>query len=229
MSRWRSNASSSPEASDENVELVVSGSIRTPDESETLSVELSMSGSEIILDADGSELGRWDSTSVVIRQIDATEFEFIAEGDRLIFLPDDPAAFGIIPFGGDDDSTRGRRKGRRAKPTKETTGGSDTLATSESAPRMSKPGKAPKAKKPKKAKPAKPPKVKKVKEPKDKRSGVWLRTLDTARRHDFLGLDRVPVDVKLRGGEHEHTWDHRVAATSGAGKHICTLCGRIRR
>jgi hypothetical protein len=228
------------------VELVVSGSIRTPDESDALSVELSLSGSEIVLDADGSELGRWDSTAVVIRQIDATEFEFIAEGDRLIFLPDDPAAFGIIPFGGDDDSTGGRRKGRRAKPANEKTGGSDTLAASESPPRTSKPDREPKAKKPKKAKPAKPPKVKKAKkpkkvkpakppkvkktkEPKDKRSGVWLRTLDTARRHDFLGLDRVPVDVKLRGGEHEHTWDHRVAATSGVGKHICTLCGKIRR
>ena len=89
-------------------------------------------------------------------------------------------------------------------------------------------------KKPPKVKPAKvkPAKVKKPREPKEPmaaRTGVWLRTLDVARRHDFLGLDRVPIDVELRGTEHEHTWDHRVAATSGFGKHICTLCGKIRR
>ncbi|MEA2010534.1 MAG: hypothetical protein U9N78_07510, partial [Actinomycetota bacterium] len=60
-------------------------------------------------------------------------------------------------------------------------------------------------------------------------SAAWLRSLDVARRYDLLGLDRVPIDESNRGEEHEHTWDHRVAATSGAGKHICTICGKIRR
>lgn len=188
LSRWRFNASSSPEASDENVELVISGSIRTSDKGDTLSVELSMSGSEIMLDADGSELGRWDATAVVIRQIDATKFEFIAEGDRLIFMPDNPAAFGIIPFGGGHDSIGGRRKGRRAKQAKEETGGSDALATPESSPRTSTPEKAPKVEK---------SKVRKAKGAESQTPGAWLRTLDTARRHDFPGLDRVPVDARI--------------------------------
>ena len=38
----------------------------------------------------------------------------------------------------------------------------------------------------------------------------------------------TPIDEDLRGQRHEHTWDHRVAATSGPGKHICMICGKIR-
>jgi hypothetical protein len=58
---------------------------------------------------------------------------------------------------------------------------------------------------------------------------LWIRTLDMARRYDVFGLDRVPIDENIRGQEHEHTWDHRVAASSGAGAHICMICGKIRR
>jgi hypothetical protein len=58
---------------------------------------------------------------------------------------------------------------------------------------------------------------------------LWIGALDLARKYDFLGLDRVPVNESLRGQEHQHTWDHRVAPTSGPGKYICTLCGEIRR
>ena len=58
---------------------------------------------------------------------------------------------------------------------------------------------------------------------------MWIRTLDTARHHDFFGLDRVQINEDLRGQVHEHTWDHRVAPKAGPGKHICTICGRIRR
>jgi hypothetical protein len=58
---------------------------------------------------------------------------------------------------------------------------------------------------------------------------LWIRALDLARRYDFLGLDRVPVNESLRGQEHQHTWDHRVAPSSGPGKYICTICGEIRR
>jgi hypothetical protein len=248
---------------------VVPGSIRTPDETDALGVELTLDGSEIALHADGSELGRWASEVVEIRQIDATSFEFIAEGDRLIFLPDDPAAFGIIPIARGVDAESGRRKGRQAKRSKDhadehgvpPSSGASAAGENPKAKKRPKPAKVKKQSKPanvkkrpkpakvkKQSKPAnvkkrpkpakakkqpKPAKAKKqpkpAKEPRAERTGVWLRTLDMARRYDLLGLDRVPVDVELRGGEHQHTWDHRVAATSGAGKHICTLCGRIRR
>jgi hypothetical protein len=221
--------------------------MRSPDEVDALVVELSIDGSEIALAADGSELGRWDSTAVEIRQIDATSFEFIAEGDRLIFLPDDPAAFGIIPIAAEPDSSPGRRRGRKTKRSDERSESSTPPPPEEllrgavdpkskKVPKAEKLPKPPKIKKPPKAKKApkakKPPKAKKApkaeKKPRPKRTGVWLRTLDTARRYDVLGLDRVPIDVELRGKEHEHTWDHRVAATSGAGKHVCTVCGKLR-
>ena len=209
MSRWRKKSLSAEDGADNGAALVVSGSIRSPDETDALGVELTVDGSEIALHADGSELGRWDATALEIRQIDATSFEFVAEGDRLIFLPDDPAAFGIIPIARGDDVDAGRGRERKAKRSKSHT---DESGASPSP----KPAKAKKEPKP-------------AKESRARRTGVWLRTLDMARRYDLLGLDRVPVELELRGGEHQHTWDHRVAATSGAGKHICTLCGRIRR
>ena len=65
--------------------------------------------------------------------------------------------------------------------------------------------------------------------PKKTNNGMWIRALDVARKYDTFGLDRVPIDESLRGREHQHTWDHRVAASSGLGKHICTICGAIRR
>ena len=57
----------------------------------------------------------------------------------------------------------------------------------------------------------------------------WLDRLEKLSPDEIvLGLDRVPIDEDLRGEKHQHTWDHRVAATSGPGKHICTICGKIR-
>jgi hypothetical protein len=242
LSRWRTKSSSAEDGANEGAELVVSGSIRSPDEAGALAVELTIRGSEIALHSDGSELGRWDTTAVDIRQIDAASFDFVAEGDRLIFLPDDPAAFGIIPIARGEDADAGRGRGRKSKRSKGNTDESgaptlsETTATAEDSQPKKQPEPAKLKKQPEPAKTKKPrkqrksPKQPKVpKQTRVKRTGVWLRTLDLARRHDLLGLDRVPVDVELRGGEHEHTWDHRVAATSGPGKHICTLCGKIRR
>lgn len=236
VSRWRSESSPPQEDPDEGASLVISGSIRSPDENDTLSVELSILGTELAMHADGSELGRWDSETVVIRQIDATSFEFTAEGDTLVFLPDDPAAFGIIPFSDAAEADRGRRRGRREKRSGDEPADGDASAVNKKATaknptktkRQSKRQKAARAKKPLKAK--KPPKAAKTpKQPKPARTGLWLRTLDTARRFDLMGLDRVPVDVELRGREHEHSWDHRVASSSGLGTHVCTICGKIRR
>ncbi|MCL1597674.1 MAG: hypothetical protein M3094_00710, partial [Actinomycetia bacterium] len=57
---------------------------------------------------------------------------------------------------------------------------------------------------------------------------LWIGVLDKARRYDVLDLDRVPTDKRLRGFEHQHTWDHRVARREGFASHVCTICGGIR-
>ncbi|MEN8114805.1 MAG: hypothetical protein ABFS21_10505, partial [Actinomycetota bacterium] len=66
-------------------------------------------------------------------------------------------------------------------------------------------------------------------DPEDDLNRLWLRAIDVARKYDILGLDRVPIDEELRGQEHEHTWDHRVAWKTGPGARICTICGKVRR
>ncbi len=58
------------------------------------------------------------------------------------------------------------------------------------------------------------------------RRWVWL--IDVARRNRFFDLDRVPIDETLRGFEHEHSWDHRVATRRSVASHVCTICGKIR-
>ncbi|MCL1601320.1 MAG: hypothetical protein M3112_07270 [Actinomycetia bacterium] len=247
MSRWRGKGSSSEEDVADSV-LVVRGSIRSPDETDALVVTLRIAGQEIAMHGDGSELGRWNTAAVEIVPIDMTSFDFIAEGDRLIFSPDDPSAFAIIPLVGGTVEEKRERRGLRRK--KKQDGGTFTKATADAQTKAAKSNTQPPAaqekpppaarKKPrrtrrrekprqsKKGVPAETSKGATSKKPEEKRSGVWIRTLDTARRYDVLGLDRVPIDEDLRGKKHEHTWDHRVAATSGPGKHICTICGKIR-
>ena len=56
---------------------VVSGSIRTPDDPETLKVKLSIWDTEITMRVDGVELGNWDESEISIRAIDSTSFEFM--------------------------------------------------------------------------------------------------------------------------------------------------------
>lgn len=203
----------------------MAGHIRSQDETDTLPVDLQISNSTISLRTNGDELGSWPTTSVTITEIDATTFEFVAEGDHMILLPTDPSALrdhplvATVPVAPAVAKQRRPRKPKNEKPK----------------PKKPNPKKA-KAKKAE-AKKAKPKKPETDKEPKSElaperigktRRSVWIRTLDSARRHDFLGLDRVPIDESLRGQQHQHTWDHRVAATSGPGKRICTICGRVR-
>jgi len=274
--------------------VVFSGSLRSPHEPDALSVKLSIRGSEITMHADDTELGSWPTTAVDVRRFGGAAFEFIAEGDRLIFTPDDPAAFGDSPIVGRHDADAGGRKRRKSK--KGSQKAEPKLAWDQDHPeeeRHARPGAAQESPKdrPRKrsrrrrsaaaepagtkaasldAVPIAPPtepepidatssdsepatdttpsdgrRQRKSRhkrpvpgpegddaqssEPKAKGNGAWIRALDIARKHDTFGLDRVPIDVSLRGGEHQHTWDHRVAATSGLGKHICTICGAIRR
>ncbi|MCJ7781163.1 MAG: hypothetical protein MUQ27_10090, partial [Acidimicrobiia bacterium] len=77
-------------------------------------MRLSIRDTEITLFADGAELGSWPPTAVTIRRIDSISFEFIAEGDRLIFVPDDPATFGDIPLVDGGAASTGSRRGRKA-------------------------------------------------------------------------------------------------------------------
>jgi len=276
LARWGAEAPRSEDGSISDSIKLISGSIRNPDEADALDVELSISDTKITMRAEGTELGNWPSAAVEIRPIDSISFEFIAEGDRLILMPDDPAIFGSdLLVGGraantgsrrwrkpkkkpqDEEPRLGRRsaeqespKKKPTKPTRQDRKASAETAHAEVAPvpptTVSSPiaatseGKQPEVD----AAPAKARRRSKLrrnravhgpelgetssKGPKDKRNGVWIRTLDMARDHNILGLDRVPVDDGLRGREHQHTWDHGVAASYGPGKHICTICGKIK-
>ncbi len=249
--------------------VVILGSIRSPDDTDALSVELSIRDDKITLRADRTELGSWPSTAVTIRPIDSTSFEFTAEGDRLIFMPDDPDAFGDSPLvARDRDSTDEKRRFRRrsavrerskekpSKPSRQERKAAARAARAEAAraegvpvPRSSDPraieatsdaeqsagdpapSEARRRRKPRRGRKVRDPESDETPSEgsKEMLTGAWIRALDTARKYDFLGLDRVPIDEGLRGQEHQHTWDHRVAASSGLGKHICTICGKIRR
>ncbi len=73
--------------------LVVAGTIRSPGERESLEVMLSMRGGHVSLHSEKLELGSWPESGVEITPIDATSFAFTAEGDRMIFRPDDVISF----------------------------------------------------------------------------------------------------------------------------------------
>ena len=62
------------------------------------------------------------------------------------------------------------------------------------------------------------------------RHRAWMGAIDFARQYDLFGLDRVQVTPEQRlDPTHSHTWNHRVAPTSGPGRYVCTICGAIRR
>lgn len=293
---------------------VVKGSITTPDDPTALDVKLSIWATEITMRADGAELGNWPSGSVVIRPIDAFNFEFIAEGDRLIFTPGNPDEFAQLPVvagGGGSSKKRRRRSAKQKLPDQppslkwdETTAAEAQLRKKQAdrgrSDRRSKQEKQ--AKQQKQAKPsraerraakaaeaaasaertaepitAEPPPAEpggvvdgarpdreewmgqfgtvetpinsepdapdaalatdhssvavEAKPPKESlRHRAWIGTIDFARRYDLFGLDRVQVTAEQRQDPtHAHTWNHRVAPTSGPGKYVCTICGAIRR
>ncbi|MCJ7782248.1 MAG: hypothetical protein MUQ27_15645, partial [Acidimicrobiia bacterium] len=274
---------------------VTSGSIRNPEETDALDVKLNIRDTEIAMFADGAELGTWPATAVTIRRIDSTSFEFIAEGDRLIFVPDDPATFGDSPLVDGGDAGTGSRRGRKSR---KKSGGTESRLESDQASHEAgrPPGRWSAAQEPSTEKASKPtrrgrraaaraargeaPPAEVVPVPplavprpiaatsdderpaaddapsdgrgrasarsglaalhpepdgassnvsEESSSGVWIRALDMARHYDIFGLDRVPIDEGLRGHEHQHSWDHRVVASSGLGRHICTICGATRR
>ena len=285
----KARASRVEDGSNDGAVLEFSGTLRSPGDPDALSVIIGLRDSEITMHADGAQLGSWPAETVEVRRFGKTAFEFTAEGDRLIFTPDDSLAFGESPFVGRrevDADERDRRKERRkkkrekpaeSKPTRHR-GSRDKKRSGERKARQA--AKKPRAWKPPRrhrtsdaeladeksvtidvavsTKPDDPEPANTTSNdiapqadtpPSDGRragespeaddvpstnlkariNATWIRTLDVARRYDAFGLDRVPIDTSLRGQEHQHTWDHRVAATSGLGQHICTICGTIRR
>lgn len=294
MPLWKARTSRVQDKPPGGSVVVFSGSLRNPHEPDALNVKLSIRDGEITMHADDRELGSWPATAVHIRRFGRTAFEFVAEGDRLIFTPDDPATFGDGPIVGGHDADTGGRK--RRKPKKRSENAEPKLAWDQDHPeeeRHAQRGEAQESPKgwPRKrsrrhrkatsepagakaasldavpvAPPAEPGPIdvtsddaqpatdtapsdgrrrrkSRSKRPvsgpegddaqssglKAKGNRAWIRALDVARKYDTFGLDRVPIDESLRGQEHQHTWDHRVAAASGLGKHICTICGAIRR
>lgn len=266
--------------------VVFSGSLRSPQEADALTVELGFQGGEITMHAADTELGRWPATAVDIRRFGKTAFEFTAEGDRLIFTPDDPATFGdrLVVLDQDDetDNRKRRRSKKRLEEDKPKLVVDDDLLEEQRTAGLEA-GQEPAKRRARKRSrrhrtaaeepagfepdrldigpvaPSAVPELRQTmagdahqsiditssddrREPespedeharsadlKERINATWIRAIDLARKYDTFGLDRVPIDTSLRGQEHEHTWDHRVAATSGLGQHICTICGAIRR
>lgn len=318
---------------------MVAGSIRAPDDASALQVKLSIWDSAITMRADGAELGHWPLNAVVIRPIDSMTFEFVAEGDRLVFYPDNPDEFAALPVVAGANGQKRRKRAKKSKTAKESAGqpavqqlrwdesteaeaqlrerqlraaqrtrkqaaaeqsrrerkaarsrmapetetassspvSRDRVATAAASPPPSKATEK-SAKKPRKTRrpvspppsaakpaaaaapdpaPASPPPTQRSRPPKVKRPSkrraprqawsaarlqpakekleearhrTWIGLIDLARRYDVFGFDRVPVSAELRREpEHSHTWNHRVAPTSGPGKYICTICGAFRR
>ena len=227
---------------------LLTGSIRNPQEDEALAVTMSINATGFALHADDVALGSWGTDEVEIVPLGDRAFEFVAEGDRLIFVPDDLDAFMRRVFPDQGGRRRRKKPSQAARPPSPAPRAEDApAAESEASSRIQEPAPVPS---PPPAKPSKPKRRRKVQvsavtvrrkakpaktydlpndppsdEPGD---GRWIRTLDTARRYGLFSLDRVPVDETLRGSEHRHTFDHRAAATSGPGNHICTICGKVR-
>ncbi|MGI9529946.1 MAG: hypothetical protein ACR2NG_09550, partial [Acidimicrobiia bacterium] len=94
--------------------LVYAGALRDPNESGALSVTLSVWSDQIVMHNDDVELGEWSRENVRIIPLDSSSYEFVAEGDRLIFIPDDRVAFDEVatpsaPAGSSQTSERRKK------------------------------------------------------------------------------------------------------------------------
>ncbi len=136
--------SRSQQASIVNTVTVVSGSIRPLDDETALEVKLSIWDTEVTMRANGVELGNWPAEAVAIRALDATSFEFIAEGDHLIFTPDEPEEFGRLPQVATPMLGSGRKRSRRSKEPKNQAGRADLAWHEDSAEEKRRKGNHPK-------------------------------------------------------------------------------------
>jgi len=221
MPSWGLNRSRSESASSR-----VAGVVKIPGESEPLKVEIAFSGSGVVLRADDLELGSWTNDDVRITRIDPFSFAFVAEGDRLVFVPDDPKSFAHHPgVVGSAKTTSGRATKigdwlrRDAKESKE----------QHRPDVVSKPPRSPRVKpQVRESNPQSGPVSHDSDEEEAEKLGLWLRMIDSARENGLFGLDRVPVHEELRDQDHLHSFEHAAAPSTGLGKHICTVCGKVR-
>lgn len=268
---------------------VFDGSLRNLYDTSGLDVTLSLTADQISVVSDDGDLGTWPIDAVAICPYDTISYEFYAEGDLLLFTPNDPVGFRTSPFvvglppepehhkqraprrrsaspkAGRAIADARKKKARRAdKKARESTEAASGKPPSPSAPSPSPAEEAPRAQ-------ISPPRdgdvpdtaavvppsdadepaleaevpptpngdtrdpggsdseeVKQAAAKPGMLTSVWLGVLDRVRRRDILDLNRVPVDRKLRGHEHTHTWDHRVATGEGLTNHLCTICGKVR-
>ena len=298
VSRRKPGSARSDDAPGGESRLVASGTVQAPGESDALDVELTIDDFEVTMRAGRAEIGTWLASMVTIRRLDDVSFEFIAEGDRLIFVPDGPHTFGRHPSIVQPESEKEtkRRKKEASREAKQAAkqeaeevkqaakqeadeakqaakqGAAEARAAQKAARREAKRRESDTAATERRARDEAEPSLEASPlspleeriavaeaaiagpgaepepfgepmpiteladddegaedEPDDGPNRLWIRAIDIARRYDLLGLDRVPIDESLRGQEHVHTWEHRVAVSSGAGAHICTICGKIRR
>jgi hypothetical protein len=242
MRRSKGKRSHAPENQASSVPTIVTGSIREPGEAGELAVTLTMSASRVVMRADTLEIGDWPLDHVEIVPDEDGTFSFVAEGDTLVFMADDPQGLRQLLVREPDKPKRRRGRRKDKQQASETSGPHTIAGEAEATARPVRDDSRPPTKEAK----GKPTDrvtddsrrdslrtgtqyTRETTPSADKKDGRWIRTLDTARRYGMFSLDRVPVDESLRGKEHRHTYDHRAAASSGPGKHICTICGKITR
>lgn len=213
------------------------GVVRVPGDSTPLKVLLSISATHVLMTADGAELGSWALPDVRITRIDPFSFAFVAEGDRVVFVPDDVkgfAAHDVVSVDGSGAKTGPRLKLKDRFAVKRTRSGERSPSRTDAGippptpARSSSDTQGGRANSSEKSKP--PRRMKRAKESADDaaRTGMWLKAIDSARENGWFGLDRVPVHLDQRDKEHQHTYDHGAAATTGLGKRVCTVCGKLR-
>lgn len=213
------------------------GVVRIPGEEEPLRVTITVSDSTVVMRADALELGSWPTADVKISRIDPWSFAFLAEGDRLVFVPDDARSFATNPLvrASVGSETKAKTKRTIKIPRLRLKEQSEEPVRSQPIVKRTQPPK-PNPKPEAKAK-AKQPRVKR-REPTSQsasesdsdttREPVWLRAVDAARENGLFGLDRVPVSMHLRDQAHQHTYDHGASSATGLGNRICTICGKVR-
>lgn len=231
MSRWGWNRS----GQDVSV-FRAAGVVRVPGESDPLTVSLSISATHVLMTSEGAELGSWALSDVRISRIDPFSFAFVAEGDRVVFVPDDAKSFAAHPAVGAETARAGtgsrlkvkdRLTVRRKAPTQRTA----SKGGASGAPRRSKSTENDAGSRSTRREKSKPQRRVKRAEASSNdvgRTGLWLKVIDSARYNGWFGLDRVPVHLDQRGKDHQHTFDHGAAATTGLGRRVCTVCGKVR-
>lgn len=229
MPRLGTNSSRS-ERADERA----AGTVRIPGETDPLNVTIAISDESVTMKSGDLELGSWSQSDVTIRRIDPFSFAFTAEGDRLVFVPDDARSFAKLPIVTSGPSAQPKKRPllaqrRQARATRPKRSLGDRVRIPR--PAISIPRRArstsPIPPSPMPIAASAPSGNAPSQSSADERT-LWLKAVDMARENEWLGLNRVPFHPEQRGREHQHTYDHGAAAKSGPSGRICTVCGQIR-